>query len=68
MGETFTADVNGRQDAVMSDYGSRLIALDRKLTNDAPGAQINQTFLQVVERDRAVFRGFDRCFEGEIAP
>ncbi len=68
MGETFTADVEGRQDAVMSDYGSRLIALDRKLTNDAPGVQINQTFLQVVERDRAVFRGFDRCFEGEIAP
>jgi len=64
-GETFSASVWGRERGRLSHWGSRVLAVDKRLTRQAAGPELQFTLLHVKSHGRKTYRSYTYCLDDE---
>jgi hypothetical protein len=65
-GEPFQARVSGIQRGFMGEVASRIVSVDRRLTQPVGGPEILITRLVVPQQGYKVYRALIRCIDEEI--
>lgn len=63
VGAPFEGSVWGRQNGQLSRFSGRVMAMDKKLTMESGGAQLQFVNLRIREGGRAMYRSFESCLD-----